>query len=401
MAVIACTIPAFPVALLARDDPKLWARPLAVLDVEERVLALTQPALAAGVRPGQSTRQARTLCPDLLLHSADLTALQAAHEGMLSLLDDYTSALEPFGWGSAYLTAGDETAASAVPYCQEIGRRVRGEMALAAAIGCDTGKFTAQAAAAYTRTGAVRVVLAEAEQPFLRPLPVRLLPLGAEQQQLLSYLGIQTLGQLADLPPAAVFRQFGPAGRLAQQWARGQDNRPVIPRHKRPVYTRSQTFDPPLELLPPLLAAAGRLLAPMLAALQDRLQAAQTLQSTYAFAGGGQDSDSWRLSPPSAMHHPSPTTQNEHLLGLLAARWQRKAWARPLTDLSLTLGDIQERAGEQLLLFPGAGAPVDLLADFLRQLRGRYGEGRFLRAEVVGPSHLRVEQRARWQEFAA
>lgn len=393
MAVIACTIPAFPVALLARDDPKLWARPLAVLDAEERVLALTQPALAAGVRPGQNGRAARTLCPDLLLHTADLTTLQAAQEEVLSLLDDFTGALEPFGWGGAYLGASDETAASAIPFCQEIGRRIRSEMALAAAIGCDTGKFTAQAAAAYTRTGAVRVVLAEAEQPFLRPLPVQLLPLGAEQQQLLAYLGIHTLGQFADLPPAAVFRQFGPAGRLAQQWARGQDNRPVIARHKRPTCTRTLTFDPPIELIPPLLAAAGRLLAPLLAALQDSLQAPQTLQATYTFAGGGQDSDLWRLS--------LPTTQGERLLGLLAARWQQKAWERPLAELSLTLGDIQEMAGEQLLLFPGAGAPVDLLADFLRQLRGRYGEGRFLRAEIIEPLRLRVEQRARWQEFAA
>ncbi|MBX7234013.1 MAG: hypothetical protein K1X65_06480 [Caldilineales bacterium] len=393
MAVIACTIPAFPVALLARADPSLWARPLAVLDADERVLALTQPAQAVGVRPGQHARQARTACPDLLLHPADLPGLHAAHESILSLLDDFTDALEPLAWGGAFLAVADAGAATALPFCQQIGRRLRAELALAAAIACDAGKFTAQAAAATTRTGAVRVVLGEAEQAFLRPLPLQLLPLGVEQQHLLAYLGIYTLGQFADLPPAAVFQQFGPAGRLAQQWARGQDDRPVIPRHRRPSHTRALSFDPPLDRLPTLLAASERLLAPLLTALQDRLQAAQTLQAVYIFADGSQEDDFWRLT--------LPTAHSEQLLGLLATRWRQKAWAQPLAGLSLTLGEVQETAGEQLLLFPGEGAPADLLTDFLRHLRGRFGEGRFLRAEVAQPLLLRVEQRARWQEFGA
>jgi protein ImuB len=391
MAVIACTIPAFPVALLARADPSLWARPLAVLDADERVLALTQPAQAAGVRPGQHARQARTACPDLLLHTADLPGLHTAHESFLAVLDDFTHALEPLAWGGAFLAAAD--AGAALPFCQQIGRRLRAELALTAAIGCDAGKFTAQAAAAAARAGAVRVVLGEDEQAFLRPLPVQLLPLGAEQQRLLAYLGLNTLGQFADLPPAAVFQQFGPAGRLAQRWARGQDDRPVIPRRRRPSHTRALSFDPPLDRLPALLAASERLLTPLLIALQDRLQAAQTLQAVYTFADGSQEDDFWRLT--------LPTAQGERLLGLLATRWQQKTWAHPLAGLSLTLGEVQETAGEQLLLFPGEGAPADLLADFLRQLRQRFGEGRFLQAEVAQPLLLRVEQRARWQEFGA
>ena len=395
MPILSCTIPTFPLALLARGEPDVWKRPLAALDPEERVLCATPPAQAAGVRSGQTARQARVACPELQLHAVDLPQARSEFEALLCLLDEYSDAVEPAALGRAYLAAPDLNERTAAPFCQELGRAIRREFgpALQPAIGCDQGKFTAGAAAQHTRPGAVRVVLGAAEQPFLRPLPVRLLPLTAGQHRFLDYLGIHTLGQFAALPTTAVFQQWGAPGRLAQQWAQGQDNRPVIPRRKRPTYTRSLAFDPPLETLPPLLAGTERLLAPILAGLRDRLQAAQALRATLQWADGGEQIDDRRLA--------APTTDGKRLLALLAADWQAVPWTQPLAGLTLTLSEIQEAPGDQFLLFPGAGAPADLLAEALAPLQLRYGPGRFLRAEVPDALGLRVEQRARWQEYAA
>lgn len=393
MAIVACSIPAFAIALLARNDPALWERPLALLDAEERVLAATLPAKRAGVSTGQTARQAHVACPELSLQATDFPAVQGEFEAVLTLLDAYSEAVEPAGLGHAYLTAGDSRAETALPFCQDIGQRLRRELALTAALGCDQGKFTANAAAHSARPGAVRVVLGEAEIPFLRPLPLSLLPLAVDHQRLLGYLGIRTLGQFADLPASAVFQQFGPAGRLAQSWARGQDNRPVLPRQKRLTCARSIDFDPPLERIPPLLTAAEHLLTPLLADLQDQLQAVQALQATCHLADGQERRDSWRLT--------APTTDSRRLLALLATAWQAKPWKQALAGLTLTLSEIQEALAQQLLLFPGEGAPADLLAEVLTQMRVRYGPGRFLRAAVPDALHLRVEQRASWQEYAA
>lgn len=393
MAVIACILPAFPLALLARQEPALWERAAAALDPDERVLALTAPAQKAGVSIGQSARQARLLCPDLRLHPADLAAIQTENEALLALLDDYTGAVEALTPGRAYLAADDTAASTALPFCQDIGRRIRRELALLAALGCDRSKFTAHAAAQQTHPGSVRVILDEGEQRFLRPLPVTLLPLPAEHQRLLAHLGIRSLGQFADLPAAAVFQQFGPAGRLAQAWAQGHDQRPLIPRQKRPTFTHSITFDPALAQLPSLLAAAESLLAPTLTELQAHLQAAQSLHAACHFAHGPSYTEAILL--------PAPTTNARRLLGPLAARWQARTWQQPAAGLALTLGGIQEAPGEQLALFPGEGAPADLLAAALAQLRVRYGPGRFLRAEVGDALALRVERRVRWREMGA
>lgn len=393
MSVIACVLPAFPLALLARQEPALWDRPAAVLDPDQRVLALTPPAQKAGVGVGHSSRQARLLCPGLHLYPVDLAAVQTENDALLALLDDYADAVEAIDFGRAYLSAADTATHTALPFCQDIGRRIRRELGLLAAVGCDRSKFTAHAAAQHARPGSVRVVLNEAEQPFLRPLPLALLPLPAEHQRLLAHLGIRTLGQFADLPAAAVFRQFGAAGRLAQQWAQGNDQRPVISRQKRPAITLTAAFDPALENLPDLLAAAERLLAPALTGLQAHLQAAQSLQAVCHFARGPSHNESILL--------PAPTTDARRLLGRLAACWQRRQWPEPAAGLTLILSNIQEAPGEQLALFPDEGAPADLLAEALATWRLRYGPGRFLRAEISDALALRVERRVRWQEVGA
>lgn len=89
MAIIACDIPSFPLALLARSRPQALEHPLALLDAGDRVVAVTGPARLAGVRPGHTARQAQVVCPDLILQPADLPAARQEFEAVLTLLDDY------------------------------------------------------------------------------------------------------------------------------------------------------------------------------------------------------------------------------------------------------------------------------------------------------------------------
>lgn len=394
MPILTCLIPAFPIALLARAAPTLAEWPLAVVGPDERILAVTPPAEHAGVLPGQTARQARTACPDLALRDADLPACQAEFDALLSLLDAFAPRVEPAGLGRAFLDVPDLAASAALPFCQDLGRQVRRDFgaALQPALGCDQGKFTAHAAATYARPGTVRVVLGAAEQPFLRPLPVRLLPLPAESQLRLRYLGLHTLGQYADLPPAAVLQQFGAAGRLAHRWARGHDDRPVTPRQQRPSVTASADFDPPLDAAPPLLMAAIRLLEHPLAQLRDKLQAVQVLSATREFTTGACETDRWALA--------APTTDRARLTQLLDGRWQAHAWEGAVVRLSLTLSEIQDEVGQQLTLFAESSAVSDL-AHLVKPLQVRYGAACLLRATVLASRAPRVERRVVWQEAAS
>lgn len=394
MAILNCAVPAFPLALLMRAEPALAERPLALVGPGGRVLDATPPALQAGVRVGQTPPQARIACPDLHLHDADLPALATEFDALLTLLDDFSDRVEPLGLGRAYLDVPDLDERTALPFCQGLGRRVRQVFgaALQPSLGCDSGKFTAQAAAHHTRPGTVRVVLGAAERPFLRPLSVGLLPLPDESQLRLRLLGIRSLGQYADLPSRAVLQQFGQAGRLAQQWARGRDERPVIPRQQRPSLMVSTDFEYPIEAAPPLLLEAIRLLEGPITRLQDRFQAAQALTATRTYTTGQQTVDVWRL--------PTPSADRARFAGLLAGRWQSGPWEAPVTGLSLVLSEIQGVAGMQLGLFPSA-TPPRTETDLVRQWRVRFGAERLRRARVVDPRGLCVERRAQWQEWAS
>ncbi len=394
MAILTCAIPAFPLALLTRAEPALIDQALAVLGPDDRVLASTAAAVQAGVRPGQTARQVRVICPEVEIRSADLAACQAEFEEVLSLLDDMAPRVEPAGLGRAFLDAPglDETTAPA--FCQDVGRRVRREFgaALQPAVGCDSGKFTALAAASHTRPGAVRVVMGQAERPFLRPLSVRLLPLPSDSQWRLHLLGIRDLGQYADLPPRAVLQQFGNAGRLAQRWAQGQDDRPVVPRAERPTLTAATEFEAPLDALPPLLMAATRLLERPLTQLSDRFQAAQVVSATREWSTGGKQTDRWRL--------PTPTAERRRLLQLLADRWQGQAWEGAVVGLTLTLSEIQDTWAEQMSLFPTTGDSQENDA-WLKSFQMRHGAERILQARVQQPTARRVEKRTVWRAVAS
>ena len=176
-------------------------------------------------------------------------------------------AVEPHGWGAAYVDLGGLVRghADAVAFCREMGRAVRRELgeALQPALGWDSGKFTAQAAARRTPPGHLRAVDAVRERGFLQPLPVSLLPLAGDVLQRLRFLGLRTLGQYAALPRAAVWQQFGRAGTVAHRCARGEDDRPVIPRRQEAHLAAEVEFETPLVEQARLSAALRRLVSPL------------------------------------------------------------------------------------------------------------------------------------------
>ncbi len=103
---------------------------------------------------------------------------------------------------------------------------------------------------------------------FLAGFPVGVLGL-PELCELLPRLGIETLGQLAVLPPAEAASRFGAEGKLACRLARGLDPRPLIPRPPAADLSAAMEFDPPAEQSEPVIFAAKALAEEM----HDRLAA--------------------------------------------------------------------------------------------------------------------------------
>ena len=142
--------PYFETAVARRADPKLGAKPLALLDEQGRVLAVDAAAANTGVQPGMHRHQAAACCPEAALLPAGRFPLWEAQERFLAQIRGYSDRWQPLGLGQACLQApfalpAQPTAGIGpeVPtWCQAVAAAVRA-LGWQPALGATDGKFGA------------------------------------------------------------------------------------------------------------------------------------------------------------------------------------------------------------------------------------------------------------------
>jgi DNA polymerase-4 len=175
-----------------------------------------------------------------------------------------------------------------------------------ARLGIGPSTWVAQVATRLGEPGEVTVVEDAETRAFLRPLPLEWLPLPRPTLTTLRLLGMQTMGQFADLPRAAVGRRFGSEAVAAHRLACGEDDRPLRGAALEPAVLVRVAPEPPLVERGQLRATLLRLAAGGLAELRQRGQAARTVTLGLASAGGA--------CAEQARHLPHPVTELEALL---------------------------------------------------------------------------------------
>jgi protein ImuB len=400
VSILYCAIPHFCAALAQRERgaPGLSGAPgpqpdaLVLIGPEGRVLDASAHAAACGVVPGLTARGAQIRCPQARLVDADLATSRQALEALWGVLERTSDDVEPHGWGAAYVDLGDlsRDRAGAVALCSETGRAIRRELGagLEPALGWNSSKFTAQAAARRTRPGRLLAVPAAQERTFLDPLPVGLLPLEGEALDRLRFLGLRTLGQYAALPPGAVWQQFGRAGVLAQRCAQGADDRPVVSRHRAPCLDAAHAFEVPEADLGRLLAACKRLVRPLLGELRESLRACSQVRLMVQYEDGSVQECTRTLV--------SATSSPARVAGALEGFLHDLAWPAPAIELRVTLEQIQEAVLEQLSFLPGEGGGEEKLRQVQRYLAGRFGANCLQQAILAQPNAPLPEWRVGW-----
>ena len=393
MSIMYCMIPHFAVALAQRDQPDLAKRPLVLLGPQERVLDASAEAAACGISAGLTAHMARVRCPEARLLDTDVVYCREMFETLLDTLDQFSPTVEPHGLQAAYVDLGDlvRSRDDAISFCGDSGRMVRKALGdtLQPALGWNQSKFTAQAAARHTRPGRLLTIDAAYEHDFLGPLPVTLLPLTWDTLQRLAFLGLRTLNQYAALPAAAVWQQFGQAGKRAHRYARGQDDRPVISRHRMPTSTADHDFEVPCVARTQVQAALRRRVAPLLNALRGNLQACGQVCLTVRFDDGSAAQRTRTFFV--------PTTERARVERALDDLMDGMDWPTGAISLSVSLGQIQDAVMEQLSLFPAENAAEIKLHETHRYLSLRFGASHLWRTALIRPGAPLAEWRAGWQ----
>jgi DNA polymerase-4 len=234
---------AFFVAVEQAKQPDLREKPVVVGgDPGGRgvVATASYEARVFGIYSGMPLATAKRLCPHAIFLRGDYRAYERVSREFHRILRDYSPLVEPGGLDEAYLDlTGCEPVITAraavhadeppaVSAGQDIRRRVREELSLAASVGIASGRSLAKVASDAAKPDGLLLVPAGSEAAFLAPLPVRRLPgLGAKAEAELTRLGIRTLGQLAGLSDARLSALFGSWGPALGERARGIDPTPV------------------------------------------------------------------------------------------------------------------------------------------------------------------------------
>lgn len=250
--IIHVDLDAFFVAVEQARNPDLAGRPVIVGgDPDGRGVAATASyeARVFGVRSGMALSTARRLCPQAVFLRGDFKAYREASQRFHEIVRAYSPLVEPGGLDEAYvdvtgcgpivapLTGGLESDAPeevARAAGEDLRRRVRDELSLAASAGIAGGKSTAKIASDAAKPDGLLLVPAGGEAAFLAPRPLRDLPgLGPKAESALHRLGVRTLGQLAAMPASRLEALFGVWGPALGERAAGVDRTPVASGRER------------------------------------------------------------------------------------------------------------------------------------------------------------------------
>jgi DNA polymerase-4 len=246
-------------------DPSLRGKPIAVGGGV--VLAASYEARSLGVSGGMSGRRARELCPQLIFVDGHFTEYQRLGDAAINVLNDFTPLVERISIDEAFADVAGCTHLFGSPaeIATAVRRRVRAEVGLPISIGVARTKHLAKIASQVAKPDGLVVVDPTTELAFLHDLPVELVwGVGPVTRARLAEIGVQTIGQLQQLPGWSLERIVGhAAGEKLAALAWNRDPR-EIETHRRAQSAGAQSA---LGKKP----AAERVFRPTLRHLADRV----------------------------------------------------------------------------------------------------------------------------------
>src|SRR3954468_14120732 len=398
---IACLwVPELSLVSALRAEPRLCAEPLAVVqagrDLGGRAHVLGTTAAAVGVEPGQSLAEARAICPRLITREASPERERAAAQAAREAASAVSPRVEETAPGLVYLDAsglesliGDDRAVARaiVSAAERVGVRA----AVGVASSKSVARLAARAAAAdltlETTTsgvggGAFRVVPPEEQREFLAGLPLYALELPDELQESLRRFGLQSLGEVAALPPGPLAARLGPEAALLSRLARGEDAAALAARPEPDRFEEGEELEWDASSIEPLLFVWKALLDRLAQRLTARGLMARELLLQLRVADGSWDERAIDLA--------APTREVAALLQLLRLSVESRpppAGVRAVRLSAVTTREVLE----QMPLFGVRGASPTQLAAAVARL-----------SALVGPERVgRPIAPDRWVPFAA
>lgn len=376
MAIACLVVPSLALACELVERRHLQGHPVALTDEAGlRVAEITPQAARRSVRPGQTLREATALCPQIAI----VEPHPARHRRVADALRDAMSSISPVveqpDPGSVFADLSGLDLLYHQPGEIEQAILQAAPQAPPARVGVAGERFTAYVAArSAPQQQSLRVPPGDSAA-FLARKPVAWLPFPPDDLERLRIFGINTMGQLAELPRQAVAAQFGAQGKSAWLAASGADPTPVLPDpivHMSVV--ESSPAEPPLVSREAILHSAQQLLRRALRHPRASGRFVRRLRLRAVM----EDEQLWERSH--ALRE--PMSDRDRLWLPIRSAIERAEFGGPVVELELELGALTAESGRQPSLFRDAARRREQLNEMARHLKAQHGRSPL--SQIVG-----------------
>jgi DNA polymerase IV (DinB-like DNA polymerase) len=242
---------AFYVSVEVRDNPGLRGQPVVVgADPEEGkgrgvVVTCSYEARKFGLRSGMPISRAWKLCPTAVYLPPNMKLYERVSQEVMGTLRDFGDAFEQTGIDEAFLDVGSRANGSdqARELALMVKTTVRELHGLTCSIGIGPNKSTAKIASDIQKPDGLTIVPADSAAKFLAPLSVSVIPgVGKKTQAFLEERGVETIGQLQDMPGKQLMQWFGKTGVWLWGVVHAQEQLPVRSRDMPKSLSVERTF---------------------------------------------------------------------------------------------------------------------------------------------------------------
>ena len=247
-AILHVDMDAFYAAVEVLDNPDLRGKPVMVGGSPEGrgvVAAASYEAREFGVYSATPTAQAVKRCPHGVFVKPRMERYVEISKQIFTVFREFTPLVEPLSIDEAFLdvTGCRRLFGSAETIGRLIKTRIATDVGLTASVGVAPNKFLAKLASDLEKPDGFVVIGADEVQARLAVLPVgKLWGVGKVTEKELKRHGINTIGDLLQVPRELLVGRFGDHAAHLLELAAGHDERPVIPVHEARSVGNEITF---------------------------------------------------------------------------------------------------------------------------------------------------------------
>ena len=209
------------------------------------VASCSYEARAFGVHAAMPIRMALRLCPEAVVVRGDMEVYSKYSRLVTDILREEAPVLEKASIDEFYADlSGMDRYFGCWRWATELRERILRESGLPISMALSVNKLVSKIGAGEAKPNGARLIESGMEKDFIAPLSVRKIPaVGEVTARKLNLMGIRLVGQLRQIPPKLLEREFGRNGPQLWKKAHAEDDSPVTPIQEQKSISTERTFE--------------------------------------------------------------------------------------------------------------------------------------------------------------